>query len=514
MRGTTRRGSCITFDEIGGESTGQPSGSFFPTQVRTSRHRPTMAGDSRSWLRRLTLLSLLTAPIHSLRSFILSSPLLPSKHTSNNVPTLCAPSGVIECPNRPQIQMRRLPLFSVSVPNDVEEDADFEEFFNELLEQSSVASNTTDNSGEEGGENVPSHFIEGKSAVGIGGNDGFVYDVNALKRNLVQESVRGCKQELLVLLGDGRQLASSKSNDDNQQPSVTPRWRRDRDDLIEDRLSSLVQANPVSTTTDSNLLDGEWSFAFATNSASVILDTSRFLLSKTKRIDHRSDKINAGSDNESKAVAIRGSPWRFRGGKTENPFRSSTRQIFLENLRGDENAHIVDETSVLGGLFQIGRRYDVFGLTRTALDLDLTQSESKLCGFLVNGKDMDDFKGTELGNPLEIQILYLDSDLCICTTGAGLDGPLHVYTKSDLWVTGSAKRKVSDTIKWKQKIDLHAYSIVKKSSGLGLSTIAAVVGQNCIMDINNAVTTSNSEKTAQLVCAEKSCEIYDNGHEV
>ena len=80
-------------------------------------------------------------------------------------------------------------------------------------------------------KNEPSHFIQRKADVGIGGNSGFTYDVNALKRNLVQESVRGCKQELLVLLGDGRQHSDG----------VPPRWRRDRDDLIEERLSALVQ---------------------------------------------------------------------------------------------------------------------------------------------------------------------------------------------------------------------------------------------------------------------------------
>ena len=189
----------------------------------------------------------------------------------------------------------------------------------------------------------------------------------------------------------------------------------------------------MSTTTDSNLLDGEWSFAFATHSASSILDTSRFLLSHPKRIEK--------SEYEGK-----GGPWNFRAGKIENPFRSSTRQICLENLSGDENAHIIDETRVLGRMFRTSRRYDVFGLTRTALDLDLTESESKLFGFFSNSKTRDDFKGTKLGNPVEIQILYLDTDLCICTTEAGLDGPLHVYTKSDLWLTGGARRKVSSDI--------------------------------------------------------------------
>lgn len=328
------------------------------------------------------------------------------------------------------------------VDDDNDLDAFMDDLFEEVAESTSAAASEVDE-----GEKVSPHFIQGKAAVGIGGNDGYVYDVNALKRNLVQESVRGCKQELLVLLGDGRQndpkaiIKSTESG--NQQIVVPPRWKRDRDDLIEERLSALVQANPVSTTTDSNLLDGEWSFAFATNSASTILDTSRFLLSKTKRTD--------AHDNDGNASNVIGGPWRFRAGKTENPFRSSTRQIYLENLVGDENAHIVDETRVLGGLFQTSCRYDVYGLTRTALDLDVTESESKLFGFLLNSNSRADFKGTKQGQPLEIQVLYLDNDLCICTTGAGLDGPLHVYTKSDLWVTGKAQRKlrlIAKTASW------------------------------------------------------------------
>lgn len=350
------------------------------------------------------------------------------------------------CNNRPHRRPFVL-VMHASTGDDVETDAEIDEFLEDLFEDSVAASNSTDGSDSKSeGKEVPSHFIQGKTAVGIGGNDGFVYDVNSLKRNLVQESVRGSKRELLLLLGDGRHHESIKNKeakeDGNDKVSATPRWRRDRDDLIEERLAALVQTNPVSTTTDSNLLDGEWSFAFATNSASTILDTSRFLLSKTKRMNPPVGEMRA-SDNEGNIPSTaRGGPWRFRAGKTENPFRTSTREIYLENLSGDENAHIMDETRVLGGLFQISRRYDVFGLTRTALDLDLMESESRLFGVRVNSSSRDDFRGTKLGNPLEIQVLYLDTDLCICTTGAGLDGPLHVYTKSDLWVTGGAKRKM------------------------------------------------------------------------
>jgi hypothetical protein len=340
---------------------------------------------------------------------------------------------------------------------DEEMDVLFEELFQESI-SASLSYNKNDNNPVP----VPSHFIQGKETVGIGGNAGFVYDVNALKRNLVQESVKRCKQELLLLLGDGRQnnvagvsIISSRDGDDDDDDqraiASSPRWRRDKDQLIEDRLAALVQANPVSTTTDSNLLDGSWSFAFATNSASTILDTSRFLLSKTKRIAAADATQNNLSNKEQHVGSGRGGPWRFRSGRTENPFRSSTRQIFLENLDDNENAHIIDETCLLGGLFQSRRRYDVYGLTRTSIDLDMTESESRMFGMCVDSSTRDDFKGTKQGKPLEIQVIYLDTDLCICTTGEGLDGPLHVYTKSDTWNTGGSKRTIrliANTVSW------------------------------------------------------------------
>jgi hypothetical protein len=84
------------------------------------------------------------------------------------------------------------------------------------------------------------HFIQRQQAVGIGGSSGLTFDVNALKRNLVQESVRGCKQELLTLLGDGREYSNAKDTK-GQRPISIPRSRRERDELIEERLASLVQ---------------------------------------------------------------------------------------------------------------------------------------------------------------------------------------------------------------------------------------------------------------------------------
>lgn len=130
------------------------------------------------------------------------------------------------------------------VSTDAIDEDDFDDFLNELTEESvspvvsepksEPAKNETTSKGDS------SHFIQRQAAVGIGGSTGFTYDVNALKRNLVQESVRGCKQELLTLLGDGREYSSTK-NAKAQRPISVPQNRRERDDLIEERLASLVQ---------------------------------------------------------------------------------------------------------------------------------------------------------------------------------------------------------------------------------------------------------------------------------
>ena len=76
--------------------------------------------------------------------------------------------------------------------------------------------------------------------IGIGGKGGLVYDVNRLKRNLLQETMTAYKEELWDLLADG---------DDGE---------------IVEKLLALVQASPVRTTTDSNLLDNkdEWFLAY------------------------------------------------------------------------------------------------------------------------------------------------------------------------------------------------------------------------------------------------------------
>jgi hypothetical protein len=126
---------------------------------------------------------------------------------------------------------------------------DFEDFLNELTEDVIDQVSTTSNSdainkNKTPPDNVPSHFIQRQQAVGIGGSSGFTYDVNALKRNLVQESVKGCKQELLALLGDGREYSNTQAK--AQRAMSIPSSRRERDDLIEERLAALVQVGTFS----------------------------------------------------------------------------------------------------------------------------------------------------------------------------------------------------------------------------------------------------------------------------
>ena len=126
---------------------------------------------------------------------------------------------------------------------------DLDEFLNELDEQPVDSSQATtsievSNKNDALSQKESSHFIQGQQAVGIGGTSGFTYDVNALKRNLVQESVRGCKQELLTLLGDGREYSNAKAVK-TQRPMPVPKSRRDRDGLIEERLASLVQVSEL-----------------------------------------------------------------------------------------------------------------------------------------------------------------------------------------------------------------------------------------------------------------------------
>lgn len=228
-------------------------------------------------------------------------------------------------------------------------------------------------------------------SVGIGGEGGTVYDVNKLKRNLVQEMFQNYKKELWDDLGKPEADFSA----------------------VEDKLASLVQSNAVKCTTDSNLLDGRWTFALGSRqTALALMDSNRF-------------DIAARRTALTQAV---------RAPKVDGPFRSSTRTFCLETMEEDEDAHVLDCTHLLGGLVSRVRRFNVTRLTRTSLNLQLCHEQTFLFGKRLFEKEFQE-------EPVDLRILYVDSDLCISASNDLEVSPFSVYTKSDAWVGRSQRRK-------------------------------------------------------------------------
>ena len=228
---------------------------------------------------------------------------------------------------------------------------------------------------------------------GIGGSSGTMYNVNRLKRNLVQEMVKDYKKELLDNMG---------------KPSTDFA-------LVEDKLASLVQSNPVSCTTDSNLLDGEWSFAFGSRqSASALMDPNRFDIA-ARRMAHTQVTHSAS---------------------VEGLFRSSARTFYLEDLEEDEDAYVLDCTRFLGGLVRKDRRYNVTRLTRTSLKMDLCYQQWWLFGKRTRQQQFQ-----ENGDHVDLRILYVDNDLCVSASNDLAVSPFYVYTKNDAWVSRGQRRK-------------------------------------------------------------------------
>jgi len=281
--------------------------------------------------------------------------------------------------------------------------------------------------------NISIYNKNNNNVTGIGGEGGIVYDVNKVKRNLVQDTVRAAKLELLDLLS-------------------SPRGGMDGSDgLFEDRLSALVQINPVSTTTDSNLLDGSWELAYVANNATQALDLSR-----------KYGIVYTSTASSSSTYTTNLRPWQLDGnGKTESPFRSRHCSIHLEDLGEDEDAYVEDRTDILGGLLVLVQKHKVVGLTRTSLDLVLVDSKCSL-GLLRRKWIVPLYSQTnneEDETLSKMEVLYLDSDLCVCVmskshnndhggsnvvqrrgdTGQQREGRLVVYTKSEKW-TGSNER--------------------------------------------------------------------------
>ena len=228
------------------------------------------------------------------------------------------------------------------------------------------------------------------------------------------------------------------------------------------------QANPVSTTTDSNLLEGSWEYVFSSHKASDIVDPSRFVLIRTEQAIKQAKgatgangtaKASAATANKEAVGPVESRPWAIRSGRSENPLRSLTRKIYLEELKDDEDPYVIDTTAYMGGLWSVQRRYDVTGLTRTAMDLGLKEKDMKAFGMRIplkkqrkkagssegasGGKTGDEYLGKA-----KVQVIYLDGDLCITTTEQGMEGPLLVYTKREFWTAMRKSRFLLATASW------------------------------------------------------------------
>jgi hypothetical protein len=313
---------------------------------------------------------------------------------------------------------------------------------------------------------------------GIGGQGGVIYDVNKVKRNLVQEAVKAYKLELLYLLAtpslelllQEQKEAEEKDRNTKLLPSTAAYLRSDDystlELVIEEKLAALVRNNPVSTTTDSNLLEGTWEAAYIANDASSVLSW---------RPSFFSDRSIVKRDESDASLKQ-----KYSSGQSMSPFQSIARSYYLENLDADQTAYVLDSKRRLGGLLMVSERmYKVTRLTRTSLELTLTRSSRRIFSSMFNlerdwteegteeltslasmegGYMAGSATGSNSKRPtvLDVQILYLDSDLCVCvenvrdptdppkasTTngeGEGYEGKLVVYTKSQVW-TGRKER--------------------------------------------------------------------------
>ena len=227
--------------------------------------------------------------------------------------------------------------------------------------------------------------VKYETCPGIGGKDGFVYDVNKLKTNLVQRCVASYKQQLWDVLGN---------------PNASQ-------EAIESMLASLVQVNPVSTTTDSNLLEGKWTFVFSSaKPAKVLMDDARF------------DIGYKPTDS----------------GEIIGSLEGGARRFVLETVDVSQDPYVTDSRT-WGGVVQRVRHYRVAALTRTSLDLDIFRCTWNLLGYPLWRKRYRTNRQT-----LQAKILYVDCDLCV-SVDQGLDQPFTVYTKSPAWVARTEQLK-------------------------------------------------------------------------
>lgn len=143
--------------------------------------------------------------------------------------------------------------------------------------------------------------------------------------------------------------------------------------FIDEKISALVSTNPVSTTTDSNLLEGEWDFAYSTNNAAYILKDSRVVLSRKRQSSANvSTSSHAGSVSDDKDGSEENKKvvkWKLKSQDSDNfIITSNTRHIYLENLEDDKDPYMIDKTSYVDGFAMIEHRFKIVGVSEMLID--------------------------------------------------------------------------------------------------------------------------------------------------
>lgn len=257
---------------------------------------------------------------------------------------------------------------------------------------------------DQGGETNDLVLVPDELIAGIGGLNGTSFDVNRLKRNLLQEVVQAYKQDLHTLL---------QSYQSTEQEVV-------------EKLSALVQSSPVRTTTDSNLLDGTWALAYRSKHCVV-----RDLKQRPSRMPRRQRQQQAKAQN---VLASSRKSGKERFG------RKFFRTVHLEEE--DDDVVIEDTMHLFGPLLKHTERYQVCGLTRQALDIKRQSTKWYFLRNLVKQRSIDT-RSKIMEEPMQkIQVVYLDVDLCILTnTDEGDDSTFSVYTKNEAWLGHSMGRQ-------------------------------------------------------------------------
>ena len=251
--------------------------------------------------------------------------------------------------------------------------------------------------------------ISSQAAEGIGGKGGRVFDVNALKRNLLQETMLAYKYEFFKLLN-------------------TP---KSTEQEIVEKLSALVEGSPVRTTTDSNLLDGTWALAYTSKHSSV-----RNLREFFKYQQLRKDESSSGVAKTPAMKRIAGKGVLFQ---------SVQRSFCLEHLKEDDDPHIIEQTGYFGGIYTVQRRSTVEALTRQSLVLRPVSETKFFFGGSLSRESA--LVGKE---SVEIHIVYADVNLCITARNGDLQTTFEVFTKNESWLDTrkSFERKLSYTTAW------------------------------------------------------------------